>query len=66
MFLVTGGGTPPPTTPPPTTPPPGTTSAVRSVSAGRCLDVNGATQTNGTTAIVWDCNGATSQRWSRG
>ncbi|MFE7870235.1 glycoside hydrolase family 27 protein [Micromonospora humida] len=79
MFLVTGGGTPPPTTPPPTTPPPttpppttpppttpppGTTSAVRSVSAGRCLDVNGAAQTNGATTIVWDCHGQTNQAWT--
>ncbi|MEU1887640.1 lectin [Micromonospora rifamycinica] len=69
MFLVTGGGTPPPTTPPPTTPPPttpppGTTTAVRNVSAGRCLDVNGATQTNGAAAIVWDCHGQANQSWT--
>ncbi|MGC4875975.1 glycoside hydrolase family 27 protein [Micromonospora sp. DT43] len=69
MFLVTGGGTPPPTTappttPPPTTPPPSTTSAIRSTSAGRCLDVNGASQTNGATAIIWDCHGQANQSWT--
>ncbi|MCF0093025.1 Alpha-galactosidase A [Micromonospora sp. MH99] len=69
MLLVTGGGTPPPTTPPPTTPPPstpppGTTSTIRSTSAGRCLDVNGASQTNGATAIIWDCHGQANQSWT--
>ncbi|MFG1651610.1 glycoside hydrolase family 27 protein [Micromonospora sp. NPDC049275] len=69
MFLVTGGGTPPPTTappttPPPSTPPPSTTSAIRSTSAGRCLDVNGASQTNGATAIIWDCHGQANQSWT--
>ncbi|MFG1885667.1 glycoside hydrolase family 27 protein [Micromonospora sp. NPDC049102] len=69
MFLVTGGGTPPPTTPPPTTPPPTTpppsaTSTIRSTSAGRCLDVNGASQTNGATAIIWDCHGQANQSWT--
>ncbi|MGC4822012.1 glycoside hydrolase family 27 protein [Micromonospora sp. DT63] len=69
MLLVTGGGTPPPTTPPPTTPPPstpppGSTSTIRSTSAGRCLDVNGASQTNGATAIIWDCHGQANQSWT--
>ncbi|MEV4822699.1 lectin [Micromonospora sp. NPDC049274] len=69
MFLVTGGGTPPPTTappttPPPSTPPPSTTSTIRSTSAGRCLDVNGASQTNGATAIIWDCHGQANQSWT--
>ncbi|WP_405434552.1 glycoside hydrolase family 27 protein [Micromonospora sp. NBC_00617] len=64
MFLVTGGGTPPPSTPPPSTPPPSTTSAIRSTSAGRCLDVNGASQTNGASAIIWDCHGQANQSWT--
>ncbi|MGC4852411.1 glycoside hydrolase family 27 protein [Micromonospora sp. DT4] len=69
MFLVTGGGmpppsTPPPSTPPPSTPPPSTTSTIRNTSAGRCLDVNGASQTNGATAIIWDCHGQANQSWT--
>jgi pimeloyl-ACP methyl ester carboxylesterase len=65
-----GGPSTPPTTPPtnpPTTPPttpPSTTSAVRNTSSGRCLDVNGASQTNGTAAIIWDCNGQSNQSWT--
>ncbi|MET8366992.1 ricin-type beta-trefoil lectin domain protein [Micromonospora sp. NPDC005194] len=59
MFLVTGGGTPPPSTPPPST-----TSTIRSTSAGRCLDVNGASQTNGATTIIWDCHGQANQSWT--
>jgi poly(3-hydroxybutyrate) depolymerase len=56
--------TPPPTTPPPTTPPPSSTSAVRNTASGRCLDVNGASQTNGTAAIIWDCHGQPNQAWT--
>ncbi|MEV1084368.1 non-reducing end alpha-L-arabinofuranosidase family hydrolase [Streptomyces sp. NPDC050211] len=41
-----------------------TTSAVRGVASGRCLDVPGASQTDGTFLQIWDCNGATNQQWT--
>ncbi|MET9819400.1 MULTISPECIES: non-reducing end alpha-L-arabinofuranosidase family hydrolase [unclassified Streptomyces] len=41
-----------------------TTSAVRGVGSGRCLDVPGAGQTDGTNVQVWDCNGGTNQKWT--
>ncbi|MEW2117190.1 non-reducing end alpha-L-arabinofuranosidase family hydrolase [Streptomyces sp. NPDC005474] len=41
-----------------------TTSAVRGVGSGRCLDVPGAGQTDGTLLNIWDCNGATNQQWT--
>ncbi len=44
---------------------PGATGVVRSVSAGRCLDVNGASTTSGTQLQVWDCHGGTNQVWTR-
>ena len=54
MFLVSGGGTPPPET----------TSTIRNTSANRCLDVEGASQTNGTAVIIWDCHGQPNQSWT--
>ncbi|WP_036374440.1 RICIN domain-containing protein [Micromonospora sp. ATCC 39149] len=69
-FFTQFGGTSPtasPTATPtasPTTPPPSSTSAVRSVSSGRCLDVNGGSQTNGAAAIIWDCHGQSNQVWT--
>ncbi|MFJ5994713.1 RICIN domain-containing protein, partial [Streptomyces sp. NPDC092370] len=36
-----------------------TTSAVRGVASNRCLDVPGASQTDGTNVQIWDCNGGT-------
>ncbi|MFI7454366.1 ricin-type beta-trefoil lectin domain protein [Nonomuraea sp. NPDC049714] len=44
--------------------PPGSTSALRGVGSGRCLDVSGASQANGAQAQVWDCNGQPNQRWT--
>ncbi|WP_215448220.1 non-reducing end alpha-L-arabinofuranosidase family hydrolase [Streptomyces sp. ATCC 21386] len=41
-----------------------TTSAVRGVASNRCLDVPGASQTDGTNVQIWDCNGGTNQRWT--
>ncbi|MGW6642264.1 non-reducing end alpha-L-arabinofuranosidase family hydrolase [Streptomyces iakyrus] len=41
-----------------------TTSAVRGVGSNRCLDVPGASQTNGTNVQIWDCHGGTNQRWT--
>ncbi|WP_436761374.1 glycoside hydrolase family 27 protein [Streptosporangium sp. V21-05] len=54
VFRVSGG-TPGPT--PSTTP-------IRGVGSGRCLDVTGASRANGTLVNVWDCNGQSNQRWT--
>lgn len=32
--------------------------------SGRCVDVPGATTSNGTQVQLWDCNGQTNQRWT--
>ncbi|MFF0162153.1 ricin-type beta-trefoil lectin domain protein [Streptomyces sp. NPDC005263] len=32
--------------------------------SGRCLDINNSTTANGTQAQLWDCNGASNQRWT--
>jgi poly(hydroxyalkanoate) depolymerase family esterase len=37
---------------------------VRSVAAGRCLDVPGQSTTQGTHLQVWDCHGGTNQVWT--
>ncbi len=37
--------------------------AIRGVGSGRCLDVSGAAQTNGTPVQIYDCNGQANQRW---
>ncbi|MGW4942056.1 ricin-type beta-trefoil lectin domain protein [Actinoplanes sp. NPDC004185] len=55
MYIVTGGGGTPPT---------GTTSAWRGQGSGRCLDVPGGSQTNGTLPALWDCNGGSNQKWT--
>ncbi|SCG62101.1 ricin-type beta-trefoil lectin domain protein [Micromonospora humi] len=65
FFTQFDGADPTPTpTAGPTTPPPGGTSALRNVASGRCLDVNGAAQTNGAAAIIWDCHGQSNQSWT--
>jgi hypothetical protein len=30
----------------------------------KCLDANGQGTGNGTTAIIWDCNGQSNQQWN--
>ncbi|MFI7040492.1 lectin [Microbispora rosea] len=50
-------GTPSPT-------PTGSTSAIRGVGSGRCLDVTGVSQNNGTQVQIWDCNGQANQQWT--
>jgi poly(hydroxyalkanoate) depolymerase family esterase len=57
-FLGLDGGT---TSPPPPT---GSTSALKGVASGRCLDVAGMSQTNGAQAQIWDCNGQANQQWA--
>jgi hypothetical protein len=34
------------------------------VYGNKCLDANGRGTTNGTTVIIWDCNGQTNQQWN--
>ncbi|MEU8279401.1 lectin [Microbispora bryophytorum] len=66
------GGSPSPSPSPSSSPSPspspsspsGSTSALRGVGSGRCLDVNGASQTNGAQAQIWDCNGQPNQQWT--
>ncbi|WP_327045514.1 lectin [Microbispora sp. NBC_01189] len=58
-----GGGST--SSPPPNSPPPGGNgNALRGVASGRCLDVNGASQSNGATVLIWDCNGQNNQQWT--
>ncbi|WP_326823337.1 glycoside hydrolase family 27 protein [Streptosporangium sp. NBC_01756] len=40
------------------------TSRIQGVGSGRCLDVTGASQTNGTQVVIWDCNGQNNQQWT--
>jgi poly(3-hydroxybutyrate) depolymerase len=48
------------------TPDPGPTAfRLRSVSAGRCLDVNGASSASGSRMIIWDCHGNANQQFSQ-
>jgi hypothetical protein len=48
-----GGGT--------TTP---TDGVLRGAGSNRCLDVPGASRTNGTAPTLWDCNGGANQQWA--
>ncbi|MFI6929635.1 non-reducing end alpha-L-arabinofuranosidase family hydrolase [Streptomyces sp. NPDC050287] len=41
-----------------------TTSDVRSVDSGRCLDVEGFSQTDGANVHIWDCHGGINQQWT--
>jgi hypothetical protein len=38
---------------------------ITSVSTGLCLDVSGQATANGSSVVVWTCNGGQNQRWSR-
>ncbi|MEV5745885.1 RICIN domain-containing protein [Microbispora rosea] len=44
--------------------PSGSTSGLRGVGSGRCLDVTGVSQANGAAAQIWDCNGQSNQQWT--
>ncbi|KJK33016.1 lipase [Lentzea aerocolonigenes] len=48
----------------PDDPAPGATFSLESSASGKCADVPGRVQTNGTGLIVWTCNGAANQRWT--
>ncbi|SFW85672.1 extracellular catalytic domain type 1 short-chain-length polyhydroxyalkanoate depolymerase [Amycolatopsis australiensis] len=41
-----------------------TGAPLRSVAAGRCLDVPGVSATAGTRTQIWDCHGGTNQTWT--
>lgn len=43
---------------------PGPNSAIVNANANRCLDVDGASQADGTKLVLWDCNGGTNQQWT--
>ncbi|MET8144538.1 lectin [Sphaerisporangium sp. NPDC005288] len=69
FFTQFGSGTNPTPTPTPTptvtpTGNPPATGALKGAASGRCLDVNGASTTNGAGVILWDCNGQANQQWS--
>ncbi|MDX3694467.1 non-reducing end alpha-L-arabinofuranosidase family hydrolase [Streptomyces europaeiscabiei] len=41
-----------------------TTSDVRGVDSGKCLDVSGFSQTDGANVQIWDCHGGINQQWT--
>ena len=41
-----------------------TTSDVRGVASGRCLDVESFSQTDGANVHIWDCHGGVNQQWT--
>ncbi|MDM7854557.1 endo-1,4-beta-xylanase [Cellulomonas alba] len=68
VLSALGGGTPVPTTPPATTPPPtggtGSTGPLRGLGSNRCLDVVGASQSDGAALQLYDCWNGTNQQWT--
>ena len=45
--------------------PGGSTGVLRGAGSGRCVDVPGAVQTDGTRLALWDCNGGPNQQWTQ-
>ncbi|GAB1818830.1 glycoside hydrolase family 27 protein [Herbidospora sp. RD11066] len=43
---------------------PSTSTRIQGAASGRCLDVTGAAQANGTAVVLWDCNGQANQQWT--
>ncbi len=41
------------------------TGGLVGVESGRCLDVSGASQSDGALVLLWNCSGAANQQWSR-
>ncbi|MFF0311185.1 RICIN domain-containing protein [Streptosporangium sp. NPDC004379] len=67
FFTQLGGGpTPDPTITPTATPTvdPPAGGALKGAGSGRCLDVSGASQSNGAQVQIWDCNGQANQQWT--
>ncbi len=58
-FKAINGGT----TTPPTTPPPGNTTPIHGYG-GKCVDVAGASSTNGAHVQLYACNGTNAQSWT--
>ncbi|MDX3660037.1 ricin-type beta-trefoil lectin domain protein [Streptomyces sp. ID05-26A] len=52
MYVVSGGGGS------------GSTFTLRGQGSNRCLDITGASQTNGALAQIWDCNGQANQAFT--
>jgi Glycosyl hydrolase family 59/Ricin-type beta-trefoil lectin domain/Concanavalin A-like lectin/glucanases superfamily/Glycosyl hydrolase family 59 central domain len=46
-------------------PPPPPSGPLHGVGSGRCLDVPGVSQVNGTQVQIWDCNGGVNQQWTQ-
>lgn len=72
FFTQFDGTTPPTTSPTPTSNPTPTATAgpvpgrqIVGGQSGRCVDVPNSSTTNGTQVQIWDCNGATNQRWTQ-
>ncbi len=42
----------------------GPTGQIRGVGSNRCLDVNGASQSDGAVVQIWDCNNGANQQWT--
>jgi hypothetical protein len=42
----------------------GSAGEVHAVGAGKCMDVTGNSQTEGTAVEIWDCNGGANQTWT--
>ncbi|MFE2219698.1 ricin-type beta-trefoil lectin domain protein [Streptomyces canus] len=42
----------------------GSTTKVAGVGSGRCIDVPGYNETNGTLPQLWDCHGGANQQWT--
>lgn len=53
-----------PKNPTTTSPPSGTTTAIRGVGSGRCMDVPNGNFSFGNQVQLWDCNGTLSQSWT--
>ncbi|MET8144270.1 RICIN domain-containing protein [Sphaerisporangium sp. NPDC005288] len=41
-----------------------TSTTIKGTGSGRCLYVTGGSQTNGTAAVIQDCNGSAAQQWT--
>ncbi|MDG5805241.1 endo-1,4-beta-xylanase [Streptomyces ossamyceticus] len=47
-----------------TSTPPSESGTIKGVGSGRCLDVPGASTTDGTQVHLWDCHSGTNQQWT--
>jgi alpha-galactosidase len=43
---------------------PSTTSRLRGVASGRCVDVDNASTASGAATLIWDCHTAANQQWT--